>query len=696
MDIQDYIDRLFILSPREDQAASRLDIHYAKWVSPLPNELRIDKFMDIPFANITFINAYTIGQSDSGERIIELGVAGFPRLIQASFAALSANEFRFPSKSIDDNIRHVSLEIISNSRLIAMSREMQQFLLRRPLTTFSTQAEAQRQTRMLFLGIRSKIPFKCVSCKRILWIDAAKVPENSTRAKCPSCSSVFELQRPAGYDADLARFLSSRKTGDATTGDILLSGTGEFKRSDMPFQSPNPQLDLSLDELLPTAAPRGEQPSPEAAPAGSPPPTDATSSTGPTGVPEAPSADEGPEIELDDDFFNEILPGGPEAQDTEETPVSSPEETSLEESPVDTPEGLLTHSAQSGEPRLELDDDYFNMILPDTQTAPSPETAAEPPAVPSAPSLEVPAPETSGEDHRTCYVCGADVGGEKICPNCFAEVMTDEIQTIPEVPQEHSGIEIRLKELPEDRPGGEYESAPPPPPGSPESGELPFVSPEAAAPAEIPYWEQKIWSVQIGEETHENLDMPTLEQWILDRNVVETDLVRKGNTRWVEIGTVPYFRTAFAQVKQTIQLGHADASASFFPAGMLKRVVAFIIDQVICGGLFWLGLFIWAAGLAGRQPDFGDFLFLFFGPQMILPFLYLSISNGIFGRSIGKAIFGLAVINQKGRPLGLLKGLLRTLVWMVSFGWGFLFALWDKQKQALHDKAAGSYVIQVE
>jgi len=198
--------------------------------------------------------------------------------------------------------------------------------------------------------------------------------------------------------------------------------------------------------------------------------------------------------------------------------------------------------------------------------------------------------------------------------------------------------------------------------------------------------------VKIGDEIYENLDMRTIEEWILGGSVLATDLIRKGEAKWAELGAVPYFRNSFKMARDKVRLGGTDALASFQPATPLKRVIALIIDLVITGLLSLLGSV--ALGLsAGEGEGLFSLLMSLLG-AVLLPFMYLTFTNGVLGRSIGKRLLNLAVIDKQGNPIGLKNGAVRTLVWAFVIGW--FFALNNPAQQALHDKAAGSYVIQLE
>jgi uncharacterized RDD family membrane protein YckC len=66
------------------------------------------------------------------------------------------------------------------------------------------------------------------------------------------------------------------------------------------------------------------------------------------------------------------------------------------------------------------------------------------------------------------------------------------------------------------------------------------------------------------------------------------------------------------------------------------------------------------------------------------------------GRTVGKGLMKLAVIDSFGKTIGLGKGILRTLVFWLTGGLGFVVALSNPKHQALYDKLVNCYVIQLE
>jgi uncharacterized RDD family membrane protein YckC len=71
--------------------------------------------------------------------------------------------------------------------------------------------------------------------------------------------------------------------------------------------------------------------------------------------------------------------------------------------------------------------------------------------------------------------------------------------------------------------------------------------------------------------------------------------------------------------------------------------------------------------------------------------------GGPSGQTIGKKVLGIRVYDfRQGGSIGYGRGLLRQIGKYISgfvFGLGYLWMLWDKEKQTWHDKIAGSVVV---
>lgn len=80
----------------------------------------------------------------------------------------------------------------------------------------------------------------------------------------------------------------------------------------------------------------------------------------------------------------------------------------------------------------------------------------------------------------------------------------------------------------------------------------------------------------------------------------------------------------------------------------------------------------------------------------IWAFFYMYVSLVVAGRTPGKGIIGLRVVNSDGSPLAPRRALWRTLAFPLSAlfaGLGFLLVLVQREHRALHDLIAGTAVV---
>jgi uncharacterized RDD family membrane protein YckC len=144
----------------------------------------------------------------------------------------------------------------------------------------------------------------------------------------------------------------------------------------------------------------------------------------------------------------------------------------------------------------------------------------------------------------------------------------------------------------------------------------------------------------------------------------------------------------------------AQADTQFLPrqdkaalklASVDRRLVAYLVDGLflsVLGGL---------AGAIGGVVDSGIWVAFW---SLLVPFLvgviYFVRPYSTSGQTWGKRLVGIRVVSIDGSPLSLGKGILRWLGYFVSalpFDLGYLWAIWDKDKQAWHDKMAGTIVV---
>jgi uncharacterized RDD family membrane protein YckC len=87
------------------------------------------------------------------------------------------------------------------------------------------------------------------------------------------------------------------------------------------------------------------------------------------------------------------------------------------------------------------------------------------------------------------------------------------------------------------------------------------------------------------------------------------------------------------------------------------------------------------------------------GIGLLLAFGYYTYFHGRTGQTPGDAAMSIRVVDFRdgtGRPIGYGRAFLRALVSIVSglvVLLGYLWMLWDREKQTWHDKAAGSVVV---
>jgi uncharacterized RDD family membrane protein YckC len=120
-------------------------------------------------------------------------------------------------------------------------------------------------------------------------------------------------------------------------------------------------------------------------------------------------------------------------------------------------------------------------------------------------------------------------------------------------------------------------------------------------------------------------------------------------------------------------------------AGFWQRVGASIVDALVLA-----------------VPAIILFIALDFGLAYILTLLislgyFVYFEGGATGQTLGKKALGIRVIDARaGGPIGYGRAFLRYLIETIFSGillLGYLWMLWDREKQTWHDKAATSVVV---
>jgi uncharacterized RDD family membrane protein YckC len=84
--------------------------------------------------------------------------------------------------------------------------------------------------------------------------------------------------------------------------------------------------------------------------------------------------------------------------------------------------------------------------------------------------------------------------------------------------------------------------------------------------------------------------------------------------------------------------------------------------------------------------------------SVCVPPLYFIVMIAVFGQTIGKMITGIRVVRSDGRPVSFLRAFIRFLAYIPSgmlLFTGFLWILWDPERQGWHDMLADTVVIRL-
>jgi len=134
-------------------------------------------------------------------------------------------------------------------------------------------------------------------------------------------------------------------------------------------------------------------------------------------------------------------------------------------------------------------------------------------------------------------------------------------------------------------------------------------------------------------------------------------------------------------------------------AGAVSRFLAFVIDALVSAGLAALGLAV--TGLVvqvvtGHSVSWNRTNIVVAIIFAVWEFFYFGYSWAASGRTFGMAVLGVRVVRADGRGLDPWRGVVRALVFPLSFlffGLGFLGILVQREHRALHDLIAGTAVI---
>lgn len=140
-------------------------------------------------------------------------------------------------------------------------------------------------------------------------------------------------------------------------------------------------------------------------------------------------------------------------------------------------------------------------------------------------------------------------------------------------------------------------------------------------------------------------------------------------------------------------------------AGFFTRFIAYLVDGIMIGILAWIVAVIFGGIIGVTGGTDSNFLGFIAGTMMLLMmvilFLFQFLYFGYFwskdGQSIGMKLLNIKVIDQDGSPISFLRAGLRGTIgyWISSFifGLGFIWAAFDSEKEAWHDKIFKTWVV---
>jgi uncharacterized RDD family membrane protein YckC len=134
-------------------------------------------------------------------------------------------------------------------------------------------------------------------------------------------------------------------------------------------------------------------------------------------------------------------------------------------------------------------------------------------------------------------------------------------------------------------------------------------------------------------------------------------------------------------------------------AGSVSRFLAYAIDLAVSTGVFTLAL----AGISyvvqvvtGDQVSWNRQNIVVIVIYVAWEFFYFGYSWAMSGRTFGMAVLGVRVVRADGSAIDPRHGVLRALVFPLSFllfGLGFLGILVQRERRALHDLIASTAVV---
>lgn len=129
-------------------------------------------------------------------------------------------------------------------------------------------------------------------------------------------------------------------------------------------------------------------------------------------------------------------------------------------------------------------------------------------------------------------------------------------------------------------------------------------------------------------------------------------------------------------------------------AGFWLRLAAYMVDSIVLVAILWIVGFVLGATSRPEDPAQAPLLALAY---IFMIYLYYGLfESSFYQATLGKMLVGLRVVDDKGGRISFGRASARFFSKFLSgmiFNVGYLMAGWTKDKQALHDIIAKTYVI---
>ena len=183
---------------------------------------------------------------------------------------------------------------------------------------------------------------------------------------------------------------------------------------------------------------------------------------------------------------------------------------------------------------------------------------------------------------------------------------------------------------------------------------------------------------------------------VCQRQFPENELVKYHN----DLVCVQCKDSYFQHIREGIS---PESSAQLHYSSVRRRFGAIVIDGIIlwaaqtCLNLVFIGSFMGATFAkpdAAAQALGGSMIVMLL--SLIIGVAYYVIFIGWKGATPGKMLLKIKVVRPDGQPVGYGQSFLRYIGYMASsiiLGIGYLMAIWDDEKRALHVRIASTRVI---